>query len=129
MSLPRLDVPTAAAPTEPSARAVDPSPAGEPPLPPLQTAILDEATLARLFHEIAALPRAPEVIVKWAPREHTPDARTSLAEARDALGDGRAFGLQLRYLLDGSLWFDTLMRVEAGVRLVRIAHPLPPSSS
>lgn len=107
-------------PSEPT----DGAPAGvDQPLPPLQTATLDEATLDRLFQEVAALPTPPEVIVKWAPREHTPDGKTTLAEAREALREGRAFGLQLRYSLDGSLWFDTLMRIDGGVRLVRIAHP------
>ncbi len=132
--MPSPPVETSATPAEdaPSAGAVKrplgPDPIEAAPLPPLQAALLDELTLDRLFQEIAALPTSLEVIVKWAPREHTPDGRTSLTEAREALRDGRAFGLQLRYPLDGSLWFDTLMRIDGGVRLVRIAHPLPSSS-
>lgn len=117
----------AAAP--PTTGAEDPK--DEPPLPPLQTAVLDAATLDRLFDDIAALRAPVEVIIKWAADRHTPDGKASPQEARAALDEGRAFGVQLRYPLDGSLWFDTLMRVERGVRLVRIAHPLeaPPGST
>ena len=111
--------------TNPSGPVVGRLAEDDAPLPPLQTATLDEDTLDRLFQDISALASPPEVIVKWAPCEHTPDDHTSLVEARRALGDGRAFGLQLRYRLDGALWFDTLLRTDGGVRLVRIAHPLP----
>lgn len=96
----------------------------EVPLPPVQTALLDAATFAQLLADVEALGGPLEVLVKWRPEEHTAARGPSLAEARSAVEQGRALGLQLRYTYQGCLWMDTLMRTEEGLRLVRIAHPL-----
>lgn len=93
------------------------------PLPPLQDTTLDEATLDALFLDVGALAELVAVVVR--PREGLArSVGASLEAAREALRSGEAAGVQLRYRLQGSEWWDTLMRVEGGVRLVRIEHPL-----
>jgi hypothetical protein len=49
-----------------------------------------------------------------------PHTSPTLDEAEELFLSGRARGLQLRYEFEGFPWCDTLMRVAAGVRLVRI---------
>ncbi|WP_437629583.1 hypothetical protein [Sorangium sp. So ce854] len=96
------------------------------PLPPLQEAVLDEATLDRLFLDIAGAAEIVSVSLKAGatvragglPRAE--GAGDELATARRALGDGTALGVQIRYRFGGSEWWDTLLRTPSGVRLVRV---------
>jgi hypothetical protein len=46
----------------------------------------------------------------------------SLELARNALAAGVASAVQLRYRFGGQEWWDTLVRIEGGVRLIRISH-------
>ncbi len=91
-------------------------------LPKVQEAILDEATLDRLFFDVAHVAELLEVVTKGAPEAHAadPTAPDRLERAREALRAGRAFGVQLRYRFADTEWWDTLMRVPGGVKLVRI---------
>lgn len=91
--------------------------------PMLQDVMLDEATLDRLFTDVAELATLLDVAVKGAPEDMTPPSTPrSLADVRAALREGRVFGVQLRYRYAGTEWWDTLMRTASGVRLVRIDH-------
>lgn len=50
------------------------------------------------------------------------------ADAARLLVAGKTEGVQWRYLLDGTVWLDTVMATPAGYRLVRMAQPpLPPA--
>ncbi|MFI5299637.1 MAG: hypothetical protein ACHREM_16245 [Polyangiales bacterium] len=95
-------------------------------LPTLHDVVLDEAAVDALFRDVAASPKLVGVAVKRAGGLHGEDAGAdllaALSEARRALREGAAFAVQLRYQRDGREWWDTLMRVPEGVRLVRIAH-------
>ncbi|WP_437707251.1 hypothetical protein WMF45_26305 [Sorangium sp. So ce448] len=103
-------------------RAVDP----EIPLPPLQEAVLDEATLDQLFFDLAEAAELVSVSLKAGATARAGDlpragsAGDELALARRALGDGTALGVQIRYRFAGSEWWDTLLRIPSGVRLVRV---------
>lgn len=96
------------------------------PLPPLQEAVLDEATLDQLFFDIAEGAEVVSVSLKGGATARAGDLQRAgsgggeLALARRALGDGTALGVQIRYRFAGSEWWDTLLRIPAGVRLVRI---------
>lgn len=90
-------------------------------LPPVQEAILDEATLDRLFFDVAHGAELVEVVTKGGAEAYAGEpGAPDLSRAREALRSGRAFGVQLRYRFGGTEWWDTLMRVPGGVRLVRI---------
>lgn len=87
----------------------------------LQDAILDEATLDRLFDDVATSAELLEIAFKGGSEAMTPEpTAASLASARRALRDGAVFGVQLRYRFAGTEWWDTLMPTRNGVRLVRI---------
>lgn len=97
------------------------------PLPPLQEAVLDEATLDRLFFDIAEAAEVVSVSLKASASARVGDRPRAgrggddLALARRALGDdGTALGVQIRYRFGGSEWCDTLLRLPSGVRLVRV---------
>ena len=64
------------------------------------------------------------VVLRGGPRDMAPDpTKTSLSDARAALGAGSA--VQLRYRWEGQEWWDTLTPRQSGVvALVRIRHPL-----
>lgn len=91
-------------------------------LPDLHEAVLDDATLDELFADVANCTQISEVIAKHGTRQHTPDRSYTLDDARRMLLDGSVLGVQLRYTYEGDQWWDTLMRIPAGVRLVRIRH-------
>jgi hypothetical protein len=91
-------------------------------LPDLNEAILDAATLERLFRDLEVCTRITEIIPKFAERQMVTEQTLSLEQARQLLLEGRARGIQIRYHYDGADWWDTLMRTPQGIRLVRIRH-------
>lgn len=98
-------------------------PGGEIELPQLQQAVLDELMLEQLFFDIASVGEQIEVSFKGGPLQHaTPpsDPGQGLLQARKALVEGTALGVQLRYSYRGQRWLDTLLRGPGGVRLVRM---------
>ena len=97
--------------------------APEVPLPPVQVAMLEPATLARLFDDLArdAILSSAQIRAPGSVRGEA--APPSLAEARQRFESGSVQGLQLRYRLGATSWCDTLLRTAEGVRLVRIEQP------
>jgi hypothetical protein len=93
-------------------------------LPSLQEAVLDAATLARLVSDIQGLAVVDEVLLKGGGAAMASTQRRTLAEAVDALQQGQVMGVQVRYRYQGQAWWDTLLRVPQGIRLVRIAHDM-----
>jgi hypothetical protein len=93
------------------------------PLPPVQVAILDDATLDALFGDLERGAALLGVQVKARPGAYAADEAPSLRRARELLLSGAALGVQIRYRLGAEVWCDTLMRTPAGVRLVRVELP------
>jgi hypothetical protein len=93
------------------------------PLPPMSDAVLDAQQLAALFGDYHACLDAVEILVKRGPGYASDGPQPSLSEAQQLLAAGAVRGLQVRYRYQGAQWCDTLLPVEGGVRLVRIAHP------
>ena len=92
-------------------------------LPELTESLLGADQLADLFRDIGALTQVVEIIPKQGPRDYVDDSKSlDLESARDRLLDGTFRGLQIRYQYDGGLWWDTLIRVPDGIRIVRIRH-------
>lgn len=91
-------------------------------LPDLQQAALDSATLAQLFSDIARCTEVVEVLPKFAAHGRVGEAGISLEEGRQLLMAGQLRALQIRYIYDGSQWWDTLMSRHGQVHLVRIQH-------
>lgn len=92
-------------------------------LPEVLEGVLDLPTLEALFADVDATGRVVAVVVKRGRQAEPPRGASGLREARDALREGRATGVQLRYRHDGREWWDTVMAVGPGAwRLVRIAH-------
>jgi len=94
------------------------------PLPQLQDAILDPETLEQLFQDIQHSTVVKEVLLKGGALAMTSGQSVPLAEAMEALKEGRVLGVQLRYWYNGADWWDTLMRTPKGIRLIRIEHRL-----
>lgn len=96
----------------------------------LHEALLDADTLSRLFEDIALLAELHEVTVKGARFQHSSqnapqinnDGPMQLEEARSLLTSGAVRAVQVRYRFDSAEWWDTLLNVPGGVRLVRIRH-------
>jgi hypothetical protein len=100
-----------------------PSAAGEG-MPELTEGLLDEATLDRLFADLAACTRIFSILVKPLAREHVgSDGATTLDQARALLRARTVRGVQVRYRYQDAEWWDTLMVLPQGVRLVRVRQP------
>lgn len=91
-------------------------------LPDLHQTILDCAGVDALFHDIDSCTEVIEVIPRYADRRYASEQTLSLNEGRQRLRDGTLQGVQIRYMYEGSQWWDTLMRTPQGVRVVRIEH-------
>jgi hypothetical protein len=90
-------------------------------LPPLQQAMLDPATVAALFADLAGCTRVLAVVPRRAARTMTEEPPIDLATAQAGLRDGSLRGVQIRYRYEDREWCDTLMAMPAGgARLVRI---------
>jgi len=92
---------------------------------PFHDAVLDEATVAQLFFDIAHAAELVGVSQKGhgARRAEEP-ARPhgSLDAVYQAFVARRIAGVQLRYRIGGEEWWDTLTHTAHGVRLIRISH-------
>lgn len=95
----------------------------QPPLPQVLEGLLDAPTLAALFDDVGATGGLLGVVIKQGRQASPPRGASALGAARDALREGRATAVQLRYRHDGREWWDTVMTAGPGAwRLVRIAH-------
>lgn len=93
-----------------------------PKLPELHEAILDADTVERLFRDLEMCTEIVEILPRFARNQMVTEQTISLAQARALLLNGQARGLQVRYRYGGAEWWDTLMRVPEGIRIVRIRH-------
>jgi hypothetical protein len=93
---------------------------------PLHEALLDDEALAQLIGDVTSGATLLGVTTKGGARVMAVDAagdpRAQLRAAHAALRAGAIAGVQLRYRHDGREWWDTLMLVVGGVRLIRICH-------
>lgn len=91
-------------------------------VPSLNEGLLDPETVARLFADVGEHTQLLDVITKGAPGHRASSTPLSLAEAEAALASGQVRGVQLRYRWEGAEWWDTLLRLPEGFKLVRIRH-------
>lgn len=101
----------------------------QPPLPDLLQSDIDASTLRQWITDVGTLTEIIEIIPKHRRgyvEEHAESPQ--LDEAYQMLVEGRVAGLQIRYLHQGKLWWDTVMPLPEGCfRIVRIEHPLTPA--
>ncbi|MFT5679879.1 MAG: hypothetical protein ACI8RZ_000784 [Myxococcota bacterium] len=89
-------------------------------LPEVNQELVDAETLGALFRDIGACAKVLEVILKGAPAARAQASRPTLQEAHDLLLSGGVRGVQIRYTHEGEEWWDTLLAMRSGFRLVRI---------
>ena len=96
------------------------------PVPPLYEAVLDDRALGALVDDLLAVASLLGVSIKGAARllagESAGRPQDQLVRAVTALRERAIMGVQVRYRHEGREWWDTLLRVDAGIRLVRICH-------
>lgn len=93
-------------------------------LPDLQDAVLNDEQLGQLFRDYHRCIDVLQIVVKQG-RGRVADGEVnspSLEEAEHLIRERKVRGLQIRYAYDEDLWWDTLMPVSSGIRLVRILH-------
>ena len=91
-------------------------------LPEMVPALLSRAEVEGLFTDLAFDTTVVGILLRAPDSEPAgvSGAAPNLRVARDALLSGRASGMQLRYLHEGTEWCDTLIRTDAGFRVVRV---------
>ncbi|MBI5610992.1 MAG: hypothetical protein HY902_19125 [Deltaproteobacteria bacterium] len=95
-------------------------------LPPVHELGLDAGELAQWLADLQAHARVHSVAVKGGPGYAHLSAAEDLADAGAALQSGACAAVQVRYHFDGFDWVDTVNRLPAGARLVRMRVPEPP---
>ncbi len=93
--------------------------------PDVFESVLDADGLDALFRDLSALADIEQIRVRQGRGQ---DATVTLEEAREALLGESPRPVQIRYRHEGSLWCDTLIRFDAGVRIVRVLVPSEPPS-
>lgn len=96
-------------------------------LPDLQDQVIDWSVVDDLLGDIGTQTRLFAVLVKSADRTMAEGASPDLDAARAALRSGLA--VQLRYLHQGTEWWDTLIPTREHVRIVRVAQQASPGLS
>ena len=91
-------------------------------MPELTQARLDPATLDQLFIDIATCTNVIDVTAKLAATRMVPKQRLTLDDAHELIRTRGVRGVQIRYLYDGSEWWDTIIVNGDEVRVVRIQH-------
>lgn len=89
-------------------------------LPELNQELISAETVRALFRDIGACAKLLEVILKGAPAARAEASRPTLEQALELLLSGGVRGVQLRYIHEGEEWWDTLLAMRSGFRLVRI---------
>jgi len=101
-----------------------PEPNEDAPLPELNDQVLATSELAALFRDYRECPlEEVEIVLKRGSGHVAPHVPPTLLEAEQMLLDREVRGVQIRYRYQGNQWCDTLLPVQAGVRLVRIQQP------
>lgn len=97
--------------------------ADTPPLPELHGGMLTEETLAQLFDDYSNCTVVTEIIPKHGAQNHVPEqSHLTLAQAQELLRTRGVRAMQVRYRFDAGEWWDTIMVLPEGFRLVRIRH-------
>lgn len=91
-------------------------------LPEMRTGLLDDEGVQALFRDIGALAQVDEIIVKDRPGRVDDGRQFALEDVARLILAREVRGVQIRYRHDGVCWWDTLMCVPEGVKLVRIRH-------
>lgn len=101
-----------------------------PKLPDLNQATLDWPGVEALLRDIATCTQVTEIIPKAVAQGYVTDGvALTLADARCLLEERAVRGLQIRYRYEGADWWDTLMVLPEGWRLVRIRHDFSSSAN
>ena len=94
------------------------------PLPELYQGNLDVTQVRQLFSDLREFAEIDGLSLKGGPSAMTNgENTTSLAEAEALLSAHQVMGVQIRYRYQDKAWFDTLLRRDDGVRVVRIEAP------
>lgn len=90
-------------------------------LPELHSETLDAAGFEALLRDIETCAELHAVIPRFVEKVAIPEqAGVSLAQARELVAAGAVRGLQLRYVHEGSEWWDTVLIADGRFRVVRI---------
>jgi len=93
------------------------------PLPDLQDALIDRATLWQLADDLEAHTQILDIRQKGGPVRRADTSEVTLREAFHALEARAVFGVQIAYHYQGVTWRDTLLATPEGLRIVRMPWP------
>lgn len=93
------------------------------PLPELHGGMMNREELQTMFADYRGCVEITEIIPKFAAQEHVPEVSSwTLDHAEEWLLGRKVRAVQVRYRYDGGEWWDTIMILPEGYRLVRIRH-------
>ena len=88
----------------------------------LYSGFIDPQTLEQLFTDIEHCAEFIEAIPRTTARQMVQANAINLNQAKKMLLDGTVKAVQLRYRYDNAQWWDTLMNLPQGVKIVRVRH-------
>lgn len=93
-----------------------------PHLPELQQSILDDQTLQQVFTDIDACTKVLQVIPKQTTTGYIEPRNIPLDHGYNLITQRKLRALQIRYLYDNAEWWDTVISLPQGFKIVRIKH-------
>ncbi|MCC6234953.1 MAG: hypothetical protein IT580_20080 [Verrucomicrobiales bacterium] len=98
-----------------------PQPDIPPPAPLLTEGLVDEALLLRLVADLESCAEILEILAKSGPSTMSESgSRLGMREAFHLLTQRRLRALQVRYRYQGEEWWDSILALPVGFRVVRI---------
>jgi len=86
---------------------------------------IDASGVEALFRDLALQTQVLEVRAKGPAARYASKLEVDLEGARQAFAEGRVHALQIRYVFEGAVWCDTVMRRPTGARVVRMREQAP----
>lgn len=87
----------------------------------LTEAMLEPALFERYFEDLAQFAEVLAILPKRSAQEYSGNTSDwSLEQAREAVRTGSIRGVQIRYRYQDDEWWDTLLCLPTGVRIVRM---------
>lgn len=89
-------------------------------LPELWNSVMDESTFHQMLDDLRSYATILAVQEKQAAQTNTDGESHSFAAAINRFRAGQSHAVQIQYQYDGKEWCDTIMRLPAGYKVVRM---------
>lgn len=91
--------------------------------PPMCDSVISRDELQALMSDLKQFTTIEEILLRQQRRGYIDETQQpGIDDVFPLLDGGHVRGVQIRYSWESSCWFDTIMIIEGGFRLIRVRH-------